>query len=311
MCTTKDGAEPVVHSWRALPSASLEQLVRIQTRLNGGYAKSNLAQRVRLNPQFYGVKAEKEAMERFLHKLNEKTVEQLVEYKCVTQKGLSVKATVAGNVAATLDVDVETMHFMHLRVPSSELKEQFTHHTGPIKARTALVFGGIRVYQALGQDQWPLEEEKDESAVLMQFPHVSPVIFDELREAVNKVTQREQMMEVLKSKLTLEQVKEMMRVVESVPRWKVQVEGTKKANEHAIDVEVNAEKKMKHQGTSCGVYVLILVKTDGSARVIDHHHVALNPSLSLSFAVAPGDYQVDVLLDNLAGITSSYDVHIE
>ncbi|KAI9905878.1 hypothetical protein PsorP6_013555 [Peronosclerospora sorghi] len=61
----------------------------------------------------------------------------------------------------------------------------------------------------------------------------------------------------------------------------------------------------------CGVYVLLLVKMDGSARVIDHQHVALNPSQSLSFAVAPGDYQVDVLLDTFACISSSYDVHIE
>ncbi|KAI9912856.1 hypothetical protein PsorP6_006471 [Peronosclerospora sorghi] len=61
----------------------------------------------------------------------------------------------------------------------------------------------------------------------------------------------------------------------------------------------------------CGVYVLLLVKMDGIARVIDHQHVALNPLLSLSFAVPPGDYQVDVLLDTFAGISSSYDVHIE
>ncbi|KAI9914673.1 hypothetical protein PsorP6_006829 [Peronosclerospora sorghi] len=39
-----------------------------------------------------------------------------------------------------------------------------------------------------------------------------------------------------------------------------------------------------------GVYVLLLVKMDGIARVIDHHHVALNPLMLLSFAVEPGDY---------------------
>ncbi|KAI9917378.1 hypothetical protein PsorP6_012574 [Peronosclerospora sorghi] len=48
-------------------------------------------------------------MERFCHELSEKTVEQLVEYKCVTRKVLSVETTVAGNVAAALDVDVETI----------------------------------------------------------------------------------------------------------------------------------------------------------------------------------------------------------
>ncbi|KAI9918230.1 hypothetical protein PsorP6_011844 [Peronosclerospora sorghi] len=404
----------------AIASSRVQRMCEAKEFLSG----SLLAQRVRLNPRFYGIKAEKEAMERFVHELSEKTVEQLVEYKCVTRKGLSVKATVAGNVAAALDVDVETvwriqhaleakdeskspssiwsllctmcecsveiqamslrphevqspllgdlcgqvkyspltqwgrdgngkmlfetkggqmkslvllqMHFMHLRVPSSELKSDLRTildlsrrlldaiiALGASLQRTALVFAGIRVYQALGQGQWPLEDEKDANAVLMQLPYVSPVIVEllrerchvsslnELREAVDKGTQREQIMEVLKSKMTRQQVKEMMRVVESVPRWKVQVEGTKKANEHVIDVEVNAEKKMKQQGKVCGVYVLLLVKTDGSARVFDLQHMALNPSLSLSFTVAPGDYQVDVLLDTLAGIASSYDVHIE
>ncbi|KAI9917082.1 hypothetical protein PsorP6_016853 [Peronosclerospora sorghi] len=151
----------------------------------------------------------------------------------------------------------------------------------------------------------------------MQLPHVSPVIVEllrslnELRETGDKVTQREQKMEVLKSKLTLQQLKEMMRVVEIVPRWKVKVEGTKKSNDHVIDVGVSAEKKMKQQGKLCGVNVLLLVKTDGSARVIELQHMALNPPLSLSFAVAPGDYQLDVLLDIIAGIDSSYDVHIK
>ncbi|KAI9909155.1 hypothetical protein PsorP6_014850 [Peronosclerospora sorghi] len=50
----------------------------------------------------------------------------------------------------------------------------------------------------------------------------------------------------------------MMRVVESEPRWKVQVEGTKKANDHVIDVEVNAEKKMKQQGKLCGVFCALV-----------------------------------------------------
>ncbi|KAI9917083.1 hypothetical protein PsorP6_016854 [Peronosclerospora sorghi] len=87
------------------------------------YAKGELVQHVRLIPRFYGVKAEKEAMERFLHELSEKTVEQLVEYKCVTRKGLSVKATVAVNVAVALDVDVEMVwRIQHALEPKDESK---------------------------------------------------------------------------------------------------------------------------------------------------------------------------------------------
>ncbi|KAI9912900.1 hypothetical protein PsorP6_005956 [Peronosclerospora sorghi] len=68
---------------------------------NGGDAKCDLAQRVRLNSRFYGVKA----------------------VKCVTRKGLSVKKTVAGIVAAALDVDVETVwRIQHALEPKDESK---------------------------------------------------------------------------------------------------------------------------------------------------------------------------------------------
>ncbi|KAI9909597.1 hypothetical protein PsorP6_014849 [Peronosclerospora sorghi] len=157
-----------------------------------------------------------------------------VEYSPLTQWGRYGKRkmlfeTKGGQIKSLV---LLPMHSMHLLFPSSELKRDLRTILDLSRRlldaviilaaslqRTALVFAVIRVYQALGQGQWPLEDEKDASAVLMKLPHISPVVvellreryhvssFNEIREAVEKVTQRENMMEVIKSILTLQQVK--------------------------------------------------------------------------------------------------------